>query len=49
MEAEKKAYVGPSVLEFEDFESRTHGIANQEGWEDIASFVLEWVGEKTKV
>jgi len=28
---------------------RTHGIVNQEGWEEVADFALKWVQEKAKV
>jgi non-heme chloroperoxidase len=49
VEAEKKAYVGPAIVELKIFEGRTHGIVNQEGWEEIADFALKWVEEKVKV
>ncbi|KAE9377138.1 alpha/beta-hydrolase [Stipitochalara longipes BDJ] len=49
VEAEKKKYVGKAVVELKIFEGRTHGIVNQEGWEEVAGFALEWVKEKAKV
>jgi non-heme chloroperoxidase len=49
VEAEKKKYVGPAVVELKIFEGRTHGIVNQEGWQDVADFALKWVHEKAKV
>jgi non-heme chloroperoxidase len=49
VEAEKKKYVGKAVVELKVFEGRTHGIVNQEGWEEVAGFALEWVKEKAKV
>jgi pimeloyl-ACP methyl ester carboxylesterase len=49
VEAEKKKYVGKAVVELKVFEGRTHGIVNQDGWEEVAGFALEWVEEKAKV
>lgn len=31
------------------FEGKTHGIVNQEGWEEVAGFALSWVEEKIKI
>ena len=31
------------VTEFKEFEGRSHFICNQEGWEQVADFVFEWV------
>ncbi|KAE8334725.1 Alpha/Beta hydrolase protein [Aspergillus arachidicola] len=33
---------GPTVVELKVFEGRTHGIINQEGWEEVADFALEF-------
>ncbi|CZR61142.1 uncharacterized protein PAC_11038 [Phialocephala subalpina] len=41
VEAEKKHYVGPAVMEYKVFEGRTHGIVNQAGWEEVADFALK--------
>jgi len=49
VEAEKKHYGGPAVVDLKIFEGRTHGIVNQEGWEEVADFALKWVQEKAKV
>jgi non-heme chloroperoxidase len=49
VEAEKKKYVGPAIVELKIFEGRTHGIVNQAGWEEVADFALKWVQEKAKV
>lgn len=47
-------YNGSSaVTEFKTFESRTHWIIGQDGWEEVAEYVAGWVGrmagEPTKV
>jgi len=34
---------GGSVTEFKEFEDRSHTIIMQNGWEEVAEFVLEWV------
>ncbi len=49
VEAEKRKYVGPAIVELKVFEGRTHGIVNQDGWEEVAEFALKWVQEKAKV
>jgi non-heme chloroperoxidase len=49
VEAEKKHYRGSAVVDLKIFEGRTHGIVNQEGWEEVAAFALNWVQEKAKV
>lgn len=33
----------PSKTEFRMFNGRTHWIAGQKGWEEVADFVLEWI------
>jgi len=46
VEAEFKHYKkheGPAVVEMEIFEGRTHGIVNQQGWEEVADYSLSWV------
>jgi non-heme chloroperoxidase len=40
---EMSAYKGPTVVELKVFQGRTHGIVNQNGWEEIADFGLQWV------
>jgi non-heme chloroperoxidase len=35
-------------VELKIFKGRTHGIVNQEGWEEVADFGLKWVEEKVK-
>lgn len=47
--AEKKHYGGPAVVDLKIFDGRTHGIVNQERWEEVAAFALKWVQEKAKV
>lgn len=49
VEAEKKHYAGPAVVDLKIFGGRTHGIVDQEGWEEVAAFALKWVQEKAKV
>ncbi|KAG0649980.1 hypothetical protein D0Z07_3759 [Hyphodiscus hymeniophilus] len=46
VKAAEKKYHGPAVVDFKVFEGRTHGIVNQEGWEEVADFALGWVEEK---
>jgi hypothetical protein len=33
-------------VELRVFEGRTHGNINQERWEEVVNFALEWVAEK---
>ncbi|KAK6217279.1 arylesterase [Colletotrichum tabaci] len=40
---EYKAYKGRAVVQFKEFEGRSHGLLFQEGWEDVASYVLEFI------
>lgn len=49
VEAEKKKYHGPALVELKIFEGRTHGIVNQAGWEEVARFSIKWVEEKIKL
>jgi hypothetical protein len=39
VKAEKEKYSGPSTVELKIFEWRTHGIVNQQGWEEVADFL----------
>lgn len=36
-----------SAVEFKLFTDRSHFICNQDGWESVAAFVLDWVGALT--
>jgi dipeptidyl aminopeptidase/acylaminoacyl peptidase len=50
VEAEIKQYKkhekeSPAVVEMKVFEGRSHGIVNQNGWEEIADYALKWVEE----
>jgi len=49
VEAERKKYHGPAIVELKVFKDRTHGIVNQAGWEEVADFALHWVGENAKL
>ncbi|MCJ1335101.1 hypothetical protein MMC09_000367 [Bachmanniomyces sp. S44760] len=40
--ATMKHYVGPAVVEYKEFEGRTHYIVGQEGWEEVADYCLEF-------
>jgi len=42
VEKESAAYNGPALVEFKVLEGRTHGVVNQDGWEEVADFVLNW-------
>lgn len=46
---EKKKYKGPAIVDVKVFEGKTHGIVNQEGWEEVAGYALSWCEEKAKV
>ena len=46
VKAEKKKYHGPGIVELKVFEGRTHGIVNQNGWEEVADFAIKWVEGK---
>jgi hypothetical protein len=35
-----------SVTGFREFAGRTHFIVGQRGWEEIADYILAWLGEK---
>jgi non-heme chloroperoxidase len=45
VEVEKRHYKGPAVVELKILEGKTHGIVNQQGWEEVADFVLMWIGK----
>lgn len=32
-------------VDFKEFPGRTHILCNQEGWEEIADYILDWIGE----
>lgn len=36
----------PSVTDFKEFAGRTHFIIGQQGWEEVADYVLAWLNEK---
>ena len=36
----------PSVTDFKEFAGRTHFIVGQQGWEEVADYVLGWLSEK---
>ncbi|EHK49448.1 uncharacterized protein TrAtP1_010672 [Trichoderma atroviride] len=41
---EYKAYQkGSGLVEYKEFEGRSHGIVSQEGWEDVLEYALEFV------
>lgn len=37
-----KHYKGPAIVEMKAYEGRTHGIVNQDGWEEVADYAIEW-------
>lgn len=36
----------PSITDFKEFPGRTHLILNKKGWEEVASYVLDWLQER---
>jgi pimeloyl-ACP methyl ester carboxylesterase len=40
VEKEYKAYKGPAKVEYKLWEGKSHGIVNQDGWEEVADFAL---------
>jgi len=36
----------PSATDFKEFAGRTHFIVGQQGWEEVADYVLGWLSEK---
>lgn len=38
--------LSPSETDFKEFAGRTHFIIGQDGWEEVAGFVLTWLNEK---
>jgi pimeloyl-ACP methyl ester carboxylesterase len=36
----------PSITDFKEFSGRTHMIIGQAGWEEIATYILAWLGKK---
>jgi alpha-beta hydrolase superfamily lysophospholipase len=43
VEKEVKAYKGTGIVDFRAFPHRSHFICNQEGWEEVADFALDWI------
>lgn len=41
VEKEMTVYKGPNVVEIQVFQGRTHGVVNQNGWDEIADVVVE--------
>ncbi len=39
-------YPSSSVTDFKEFAGRTHYIVGQQGWEEVADYVLGWLKEK---
>ena len=35
----------PSITDFREFEGRCHFIIGQNGWEEVADYVLDWIGK----
>lgn len=43
-----KAYRDPSsIVDFTHFTNRSHFICNQDGWEEVADFALDWIQKGT--
>jgi alpha-beta hydrolase superfamily lysophospholipase len=38
--------VSPSITDFKEFSGRTHFIIAQKGWEEVAAYILAWLGKK---
>jgi pimeloyl-ACP methyl ester carboxylesterase len=36
----------PSVTDFKEFPGRTHYTLGQKGWEEVADYVLDWIGQR---
>ena len=45
---EKQGKDGHPVVEFKIFEGKTHGIVNQEGWQQVADYALDFVDKYVK-
>jgi pimeloyl-ACP methyl ester carboxylesterase len=41
----KKQAKSPSKTEFKTFPKRSHFLCQEEGWEEVADFVLDWAVE----
>jgi pimeloyl-ACP methyl ester carboxylesterase len=41
-----RKYQPPSLTEFKEFPGRDHWIIASPGWQEVADFVLGWVGQK---
>jgi non-heme chloroperoxidase len=44
----RKANLLWAVVDVKTSEERTHGIVNQTGWEEVASFAPDWAKGKIK-
>jgi pimeloyl-ACP methyl ester carboxylesterase len=44
----EKYKASPSVTDFKEFPGRTHFLIGQQGWEEIADFVLDWLDKRTR-
>ncbi|WYZ43964.1 hypothetical protein EsH8_VII_000400 [Colletotrichum jinshuiense] len=45
---EFKAYNGPAVVKYKEFEGRSHGLLFQKGWEEVASYITEFIDENVQ-
>jgi pimeloyl-ACP methyl ester carboxylesterase len=43
IEKNVKSYKGGGLVDFRAFDHRSHFICNQDGWEEVADFALDWV------
>ncbi|KAF4637998.1 hypothetical protein G7Y89_g72 [Cudoniella acicularis] len=43
-----KKYSGPAVVEYKEFEGRTHHIVGQTGWQEVADYSLAWAEKNMK-
>jgi pimeloyl-ACP methyl ester carboxylesterase len=44
----EKYKASPSVTHFKEFPGRTHFLLGQQGWEEIADFVLSWLDKRNR-
>jgi non-heme chloroperoxidase len=45
---QKQGKDGNAIVEYKVFEGKTHGIANQKGWQEVADYVLAFVDKHVK-
>jgi non-heme chloroperoxidase len=45
---EKYSHGGGGLVEYKQFEGRTHHIVGQKGWQEVADYSLKWVEEHLK-